>query len=85
MKLYKIYTENKNRSELVECTCQYFENFTILAATGYWFGKSEHGIVIEIVADAESEIYNLAWDIRKLLKQDTVLVVAVECGMKLIK
>lgn len=85
MHLYKIYIENKNRSELVRCICQYFDNFTMLQAIGYWQGRSEHSIIIEIVTNKESEVYDLAWDIGKLLKQDSVLVVAVPCEMKLIK
>lgn len=85
MKLYKIFTENKDRHELEKRIYQYFDSFTILTGMGQCHGHSEHSIVIEIVTNKESEVYDLAWDIRKLLNQEAVLVVAVPCEMKLVK
>lgn len=85
MKLYKIYTENKNRHELEKCIYRYFDCFTITQAAGHWLGHHEHSVIIDIVTNKESEVYDMVWDIRKLLNQESVLVVAVPCESKLVK
>lgn len=76
MKLYRIYTENKNYDEVMEIASKSFKGFTVMKAEGYWRGIPEHGLVIEILAD-ESEADNVtvvAYNIKKFNAQESVLV-----------
>ena len=52
-----------------------FENFTLQPTTGYFQGKAEDWIVIEIVQAQEKDVANLAKSIRRLNGQKSVLTV----------
>lgn len=50
MKLYRIYTEYKERGWVEEFVTKYFKGFSIIEAAGYYKGQGENSIIIEIVA-----------------------------------
>jgi len=52
--VYRIYTENKNKEEVADIVGQMFDGFTMYEGTGYWNGKQEASLIIEIVIDNES-------------------------------
>lgn len=49
-KIYRIHTENVGRKAIAELVSKYFKGFTILDASGYYEGKAERSLVIEIMA-----------------------------------
>ena len=51
MKLFRIYTENKNMARVVELASEVFaEGFSIFTGQGYWAGSTEPCLIVEIVA-----------------------------------
>jgi len=83
MALYRILTENKNQEKIAEIISQYFDGFTLIEATGYYKGKQEKSLVIEIDiggtkysarAAARSKIADICTDIRNLNQQECVLL-----------
>lgn len=55
--VYRLYTENTGRKEIAELVSKYFVGFTMLDATGYYKGKAEKSIVVELMAsDRQSHV-----------------------------
>ena len=94
--LARICTENKNYQDIVELVGKYFDGATIIKADGLWQGKVEHSLVIEIVIQSPIEgkaviaaydmrdLGKLVHKIKKLNKQDAVLVQYIECESRLV-
>lgn len=87
--LIRIFTENKNYQDVVNLVEKYFDGATIIKADGLWQGSIEHSLIIEIDSPIVDEIVNesrfgkLIFDIKRLNKQDKVLVQHVEYESKL--
>jgi hypothetical protein len=75
--IHRIYTEDKRRGMIVRAISKQFENFTLQPTTGYYRGKSEKSIVLEIVGAKESEVKWLAARIREINRQASVLVITL--------
>ena len=76
MYCYRLYTENRNRAEVEAIISAEFAGFTVYETTGYWQGTSEHGLVVEIMADSDVPIVisEVAERIRDRNNQQAVLV-----------
>ncbi len=75
--IYRIYTEDTDtRPELYELVGKSAEGFTIISAIGFWRGKREQTLIVELIGDysEKSKVLKLAAEIRALGKQETVLV-----------
>ncbi len=75
--VYRIYTEDSNfRPEIVKLISDEFDGFTLLSGVGYWRGRPEQSLVIEIIAEYsdKSKVLRLAADIKLVSKQESVLV-----------
>src|SRR5512145_1363326 len=80
---YRIYTEDKNESEvlrLVEKHNPIGDSFTVYHGMGVWHGASELSLIIEFLQSAngneselDSEVKEIAEDIKKENKQEAVL------------
>lgn len=75
----RLSTEHKNYSRLVKLCASYFDGFSIVEAEGYWKGKPESSLIIEIARTGREKdflhrVSELAKAIRDLNKQDAVLV-----------
>jgi len=86
--LYRILTEDKNRETITGIVSAAFDGFTLIPATGYWKGKPESSLIIEIDSfgdsDAGPKVLRLAEDIRQANNQQAVLVQYSACSSKLI-
>jgi len=86
--LYRIFTEDKgNVKEIAKLASRYFEGFTIFKSLGYYKGKAEKSLLIEVTSLDENiclDINDLADDIKVVNKQETVLVEKIACSSKLI-
>ena len=73
---YRILTEDVNREGLLRILGQRFQSYAVLTADGGWLGKPERSICIEIDGtEAErSAVQDMAREIKKLNRQDAVLV-----------
>jgi len=83
--MYRIYTEDKNRSVIFSLCSDTFDSFTVIPALGYWQGKPEDSLVIEVETEDEIAMQKLAVAIRKANQQDAVLVSKVESKVTLIR
>lgn len=72
--IYRIYTEEKNKSAIVQLGSRQFESFTLQPTLGYDRNRPEKSIVIEIVGGNLSHIKRLAARIRKMNGQKSVLI-----------
>ena len=81
--IYRIYTEEKNKRAIVRLTGRKFENFTLQPTLGYYRGKPERSIVIEIVGASQRAVEQLAVGIRRMNGQKSVLVMKVQALGKL--
>jgi len=84
--LYRVITEDKDRTNIESWVGVFFEGFTIYPATGYWKGKRENSLVIEIDAfpDDPQLVYRLAYALKYINHQEAVLVQAFEVHSTLI-
>ncbi len=85
-KVYRIYTEDVNRSGILGIVSNVFDGFTVFQTFGYWKGNRESSLVIEIVGDSsdKSKIRKIAKAIRLVNRQDSVLVQEVSASSNLI-
>jgi hypothetical protein len=75
--LCRIQTEDINRDSIIAIVAQNFESFTIIPAIGYYRGKPENSIIIEIEDSGQNAykmVLNTADNIRKQNKQECVLI-----------
>lgn len=88
MKLYRLFTERKNVKTIIDFIRQEFSGFTVYETVGYWHGKKERGLCIEIVteplADIPVRINRLCKYICSYNKQECVLVQVMDIDCSLI-
>ncbi len=75
--IHRIYIEDKRRATIVRVISKQFESFTLQPTTGYYRGKPEKSIVLEIVGAKESQVKWLAARIREINRQASVLVITL--------
>jgi hypothetical protein len=76
--IHRVYTEDKRRATIVRVISKQFANFTLQPTTGYYRGKPEKSIVLEIVGAKESQVKWLAARIREINQQASVLVITLK-------
>ena len=57
--IHRIYTEDKSKKAIVDLVGKQFESFTLQPTLGYYRGKPEKSIVIEIVGSTAIKIKRL--------------------------
>lgn len=78
MRQYRIYTEAKPNVEAL--ASKIFDGFTVYKAVGYWKGKKESSIVIEVLSESldidatEYKVNHLVSVIKRVNEQEAVLV-----------
>lgn len=76
--LFNLYIGSNNATHKVELakikklTGSMFEGFTIIPATGYWQGKPEKSVIVQIEAMSKAQIMELAELLKIELKQDAI-------------
>ena len=84
MKVFRIYTENKNESKLKELISICFDGFTVIRTKGFWNGVPENALLIEIYTENAELIRALAGAIKKNNKQENVLVTSAPVDFELV-
>ena len=84
-KVYRIYTEDVDRNAVIRTVAKQFESFTLHETVGYYRGKAEDSIVIEIAGAKEASVKSLAKKIRQLTSQKSVLVMSLSGQAKKIQ
>lgn len=81
--IFRIYTEEKNKRDIVRLAGKAFDNFTLQPTLGYYKGRPEKSIVIEIVGAREAAVRELARRIRKMNGQKSVLIMKLRGQAKI--
>lgn len=81
-RVYRIYTEELNRDEIIRLTAKKFESFTLEPTTAYIKGKPERSMVLEFVDARKKDVAALAKSIRRLNGQKSVLVMGLSGKVK---
>jgi VCBS repeat-containing protein len=72
--VHRIYTEDKNKSEILRLASTQFESFMVQPTDGYYQGKHERSIVLEIAGAQQRQVEKLAEQIRHMNGQKSVLI-----------
>ena len=75
--IYRVYTEEKNKRNIVRLAAQQFESFTLQPTLGYYHGRSEKSIVVEVIGASERSVTRFASRIQKMNGQKTVLLMKI--------
>ena len=84
--IYRLYTEDKNRDSIVAIVSRAYNSFTLFQGVGYWLGRAEQCLVIEIIAgeDELGVMEAIIGEIKNCNSQDCVLLVMTPEESKLI-
>lgn len=86
--LYRILTEDKNHDKIVKIVNRKFDGFTLLTGIGYWRGKPEICLIIEIsapdLAGNRRKVIAIVQRIKKLNDQEYILLQKIDCRSELI-
>jgi len=80
--VFRIYTENVNRKEVLQVVAKKFENFAFQPTTGYFRGQPEKSVVIEIVNARKKDVAEVARSIRRINGQKSVLVLGLQASVE---
>jgi len=86
--IFKLYIGSNNQTKKLEkqkaitTTASYFEGFSVSQIAGYWKGKAEKTLLIEIETIEKSKIVALAKTLARELQQQAIGVVETPDKMK---
>lgn len=81
--LFKLYVGSNNTTKVLEknkairITSKHFNGFTAYDGLGYWQGKPEASLIIEIETNKKDGIKKLAQNLAKELKQQVIGVAEI--------
>lgn len=85
--VYRLYTEDKNRKWITQLVAENFTGFNITRQTGYWQGKAEKSLCIEIIDGSNSADFKINRICRAICgynKQDCVMLVKLSGNVQFI-
>jgi hypothetical protein len=83
--IHRIYTESKNEREIVRLASVRFNSFTVQPTAGYYQGKRERSIVLEVVGARQRDVDALGEGIRRMNGQKSVLIVKTRGTYRVIR
>lgn len=87
MKVYRLYTENKNRDWIEGLADRHLTSYTLYVASGRFEGKSEPSIIIEVISDSDAMpvvMKALAARIKYLNEQQEVWITSHDIDVSII-
>lgn len=78
--MFRICTENVNQDKIAKIVGKKYDAFNLIPGTGFWKGKKENSLTIEIIGDdiKFDDVNKIALEIKKINNQDAVLVQKIE-------
>ena len=83
--IHRVYTEDIRRKSIIRAVATFVENFTLQSTTGFYKGRAEPSIIIEIIGAKKGQIKSLAARIREINGQKSVLILSASCRAQKIK
>ena len=80
--IHRVYTEDIRRKSIIQAVATFFEDFTLQPTTGFYRGRAEASIIIEIIGARERQIKSLAARIREINGQKSVLILSAKCRVQ---
>ena len=80
--IHRIYTEDKNKRGILRLASGRFESFNVQPTDGYYRGRRERSIVLEILGACPRQIEELAEQIRSMNGQTSVLILTTRGSAK---
>lgn len=84
MKKYIVSTEDINAGLVAALFAKYFSGFRIIKGQGFWKGKPEQSLHIEVLTQDDFAINEVANEIKKLNNQENVLIERYEVITELV-
>ena len=78
MKLFKIYTEDKDQEVIEKILNVAFSGFTIIKTTGHYKHQKENALIIEILTDDVELVNAIVQQIKKHNEQESILITESE-------
>lgn len=76
--IFNLYVGANNKTHQIELDklktiCNtFFEGYTLIPSQGYWQGKEEPSIIVQIETDNKNKVYMLAKTLKSSLKQQAI-------------
>lgn len=83
--IHRIYTEEKNKRAILDLMARSFDSFSVQPILGYYRGKKEKSIVLEVVGASAREICGIADKIKKMNGQTSVLTITLHGTVRSIR
>jgi hypothetical protein len=80
--IHRLYTEDKNKRQILRVAAAHFESFTVQPTEGYYRGRREQSIVLEINGAHPRKVEELAREIRRMNGQKSVLILRTRATAK---
>ena len=80
--VYRIYTEDKNRRKILATVGKIFDNFTLQPTAGYYKGRPEKSIVIEVADVSKTKIKLIAGKLLEVNRQASVLIIGLSATVE---
>jgi hypothetical protein len=82
---YRIYTEDRNRDEVLAVLAMRFEGFTVSPAIGAWRGRVEQSLVVELFGVDRVQVEKAAREIAVLNQQEAVAIMEFQTEVKFVQ
>lgn len=79
--MYTLYIGSNNetgvleKEKAIEIISQYFDSFSCYEIDGYWKGKAENTLKVEIVTENSPNDTSMIDDLKRALKQESILMI----------
>jgi hypothetical protein len=85
MKLFRIYTENKNYEKVIKPILEsFYDGFTVFKGEGNWKRQTEKSLLIEIYTDNISFIKEVSSQIKTRNNQESILIIETDCKVEFV-
>lgn len=84
--LARIFTEDVNRAGILSTVGRYFDGFTVIESLGFWRGKREKSLVIEVVCEGkdQAKVEAICREINLANKQECCMVQYLETAVRFV-
>jgi hypothetical protein len=81
MTVYRMYTEDVNRPNILRVLDARFDGYTIIPTIGAWRGKQENSLLIELFNTDKASVIEAASKIATMNNQEAVAVMELDAAI----